>query len=340
VKILAIKWRRLGDTVLWTASLDALRQFYPHAEIDIAFPAPYTPLFEGHSSFQTLFPLKSDKTTLSRFTSAWIARQYDLVVCFHASDSLRRLARQANGKKTLIHHHSRKGLRFGSDLPIVSAGKPMNAIERDLNVLRTLGWNGKNPGTRVHCTTPWKERALRQMAESGSDPRRPILILSPGASRLSKRWPLQHYASVAEKLSASHQVIVLAETMETLGPDTLAVARLKNVAQLVFTPLLEDAIGMLALAQTYLGSDSGLKHLAAALGVPTFTLFGPESVGEWHPYDPSKHSALRNRVECRFEDKDNPEFAWCGEEVCPLASHACMALTRPDEVIAAIEGAR
>ena len=57
MKILAIKWRQLGDTVLWTSALEALRLHYPKAEIHLALPKAYVPLFSGDSRFHRLLPL-------------------------------------------------------------------------------------------------------------------------------------------------------------------------------------------------------------------------------------------------------------------------------------------
>jgi len=82
------------------------------------------------------------------------------------------------------------------------------------------------------------------------------------------------------------------------------------------------------------GSDSGVKHLACAFNIPTVTLFGPESVGEWHGYDSVRHRVIQKPVGCRNENGESPAYGWCGETVCPLSSHACMTQITPAEVAA------
>ena len=89
-------------------------------------------------------------------------------------------------------------------------------------------------------------------------------------------------------------------------------------------------------ARVFVGSDSGAKHIACALGVSTVTLFGPESIGEWHCYDETKNKAIQVMVGCRDNDPNPPAFSWCGVTVCPYASHACMALIDPEVVLKAI----
>jgi ADP-heptose:LPS heptosyltransferase len=337
VKILAIKCRRLGDTVLWTAALEALLQLFPTSEIDLALPAEYDALFQAHPSFKTRFAIRSDKPSRAALIQTWRARHYDLALVFHASPSTRALARGARAKKTLVHHHDRRGKNFGSDLRITNLGKPMPATERDLNVVRTLGFNGESPATKIYCAPEWKERAAEYWKmTTGAHPSN-LVVLSPGASRLSKRWPLENYAWLVDMLPDDVQIAVVApDDSDWRGQDRFR-NQIEKRARFVWTPKLEDAMGLLSWAQVYVGADSGLKHVAAALDVPTVTLFGPESVGEWHPYKTDRHRALRKPVLCRTNDAADPLYAWCGVEICPLASHACLSLTTPQEVAHAIE---
>ncbi len=333
VKILAVKWRRLGDTILWTSALEALLRHFPGAEIDIAFPAEYAPLFEADPRFKTRFPLKSDGRH-ARLAREWKTRGYDYALAFHASQRTRRLVRRSGAAKCVIHHHSRKGRNLGSDLPVVNLGQPMAATDRDLNVVRTLGWSGAAPETRIFCKAEWKKEAAKQWErQTGLSLQAPI-VFAPGASRPAKRWPLERYATTIEKIASHHPVAVIApDASEFRGMEPIA----RRFPTVFFTPRLEQAIGLLAQAKLYVGSDSGLKHLAAALNIPTVTLFGPESVGEWHPYTEPRHTAIQKPMHCRSNDAGDPRYAWCGVETCPLASHGCLTQITSDEVVGAIE---
>ena len=96
-------------------------------------------------------------------------------------------------------------------------------------------------------------------------------------------------------------------------------------------------MALLSNSQFYIGSDSGVKHLAIALGLKSLTLFGPESIGEWHGYRLDRNPALQIDLTCRDNDADNKNFAWCGAERCPHGSHACMNLLLPEEVVAVVK---
>lgn len=76
--------------------------------------------------------------------------------------------------------------------------------------------------------------------------------------------------------------------------------------------------------------DSGPKHIAVALGTPTITLFSSESMGEFHPYNDTKHIALRSEVNCRPNYSQKKGFEWCGLSHCE--SMICMEQITPQKV--------
>lgn len=323
MKILALKYRRLGDTVLWSAPLQALRDHFPQAQIDLVLPRAYAELFTGDARFQNVFGVQ-DAADIALLRKVWREARYDLALVFHASHRTRRWARAARARRTLIHHHDRRGRRFGSDTAIVDAGRPMHAIDRDLNVVRTLGWKGTAPSPRVRRPPP---------DAPGWTSTRPKILLGPSASRPSKRWPLENYARLTRLLEDRAEVRWIANSAEEFR---LFWRPSEAQGPWIFTPTLQDASRWLASADLFVGSDSGIKHLAIALGVRTLTLFGPESLAEWHPYDLDAHPVLQQAVGCRDRDAHDPRFAWCDAFTCPLASHACLRLTTPETVAHAI----
>ncbi len=142
------------------------------------------------------------------------------------------------------------------------------------------------------------------------------------ASRPAKRWPLARYFQLASQLKGKARVGVVYDSPDAFGGDTYFRNELAKVATLYPTPDLPSLMALLPQARCYVGSDSGVKHLAIALGVRTLTLFGPESVGEWHCYDPKIHPYIQYELKCRSNDSGTPEFAWCG------AHHARIVPTR------------
>ncbi len=309
MKILAFKNRQLGDTALWTASIEALSCWAKKnsAELHLMFPKPYADLF-------THDPRPSKKILFTEWNRDLLSQlkkeNYDWVLGFHVSQSQAKQLRKLSQNR-ILHHHSRIPNTAFSTVLIPHLGKPMSAIERDLNVVRALGWEGLSPLPKIYFP---KQNSLRDQ-----------ILISPLASRESKQWPLDRFLALIERLPTKPKLLL--EKMPEW--DSYYLKRLEPYIQL--TPTLTALIEELVRGKLWIGNDSGVKHIAAALGTPTLTLFGPESIGEWHGYPLETHRTIQKQVLCRFNDID--DYAWCGEKICPLASHACMNLITIDEVL-------
>jgi heptosyltransferase-2 len=126
----------------------------------------------------------------------------------------------------------------------------------------------------------WRNR--RGLAADG----RPIVTLSPGAVGAGKAWPLGHYAELARALAGDGaSVWVLGGPNETPLAATIVAAGGSRVRDLTGTDL-RNAILAHAAADVAVTNDSGLMHVAAALGTPTVAIFGPTSPWHWKPLNP------------------------------------------------------
>jgi heptosyltransferase-2 len=115
---------------------------------------------------------------------------------------------------------------------------------------------------------------------------RPIVALCPGAVGAGKAWPPGHYADLASALSRSGAAVwVLGSPAETPVARDIVAAAGPNARDLTGADL-RDAILALAAADTVVSNDSGLMHVAAALGTPTVAIFGPTSPWHWKPLNP------------------------------------------------------
>ena len=169
--------------------------------------------------------------------------------------------------------------------------------------------------------------AWRQSRGLNSDSR-PVVALAPGAVGPSKRWPASAYAALTQRLWASGaSVWVLGGPAEK----ALAAEIIGDTAARDLTgPDLRDAILALASATAAISNDSGLLHVAAALGVPTVGIFGPTSPWHWAPLNP---------LAATIETKSTLDCRPCHEPVCRLGHHRCMHEIGMDEILAAAASA-
>jgi heptosyltransferase II len=157
---------------------------------------------------------------------------------------------------------------------------------------------------------------------------RPVVALAPGAVGPSKRWPASAYAGLTRRLLTDGAAVwVLGSPAEK----ALAAEIVGDTAARDLTgPDLRDAIFALASATAAVSNDSGLLHVAAALGIPTVGIFGPTSPWHWAPLNP---------LAAIIESKSALECRPCHKPVCRFGHHRCMREIGIEEVSAAAAAA-
>jgi heptosyltransferase II len=169
----------------------------------------------------------------------------------------------------------------------------------------------------------WRRRF--QVADS-----RPAIALAPGAVGPSKRWPAEYFAALAKRLVAEgYSVWVFGGPHEKSLADEIVQA--DHIHMREFTgPDLRNAILGLAAARAAVSNDSGLLHVAAALGKPSVGIFGPTSPWHWAPLNP-----LSGIIQAPGELACRP----CHKPVCRLGHHRCMRDSAVDRVFAEVKRA-
>jgi heptosyltransferase II len=163
----------------------------------------------------------------------------------------------------------------------------------------------------------------RQQGLAG-DTRRAV-TLAPGAVGPSKRWPAGAYATLARRLIADgFSVWVVGGP----GEKALAAEIVGDTAARDLTGTdLRTAILALAASAAAVSNDSGLLHVAAAVGTPAIGIFGPTSPWHWAPLNPLAATIeATTMIDCRP----------CHKPVCRLAHHRCMREIPPEQVFTAV----
>ena len=141
---------------------------------------------------------------------------------------------------------------------------------------------------------------LRSVADRGIGFNRPPathVVIHPGAGSPDKCWPAECYVELAERLMASGRLVrfVIGEVERDRWPAE-ALRQLAAVTEVRQPATLLDLLSEVSMATHFVGNDSGPSHLAAILGVPTVTLFGPTDPARWHPLGPSVRHLRRQPI--------------------------------------------
>ena len=208
-------------------------------------------------------------------------------------------------------------LRFGeSKLPRMIDRCAMLALPRGAKPRET--WPLPKLKVAAAKVAAWRNRRGLDEGE------RPVVAFAPGAVGPSKRWPSAAYAALCRRLmSDGFAVWVLG------GPgEKQAAAEIvgDSAARDLTGDDLREAIFALAAASVAVSNDSGLLHVAAALGTRSIGIFGPTSPWHWAPLNP-----LAATIQAPGEIPCRP----CHKPTCKFGHHRCMQEISADEVFAA-----
>jgi len=267
MKILFVTATRIGDAVLSTGLLSHLLERHPGARITVAAGPVAAPLFEGVPGLERLIVVDKRKRGLHWWTlyRKVALRRWDLVVDLRGSGLAYFLwagRRRVAGRSDPCEHRVRElGRLFDLDPP---------------------------PSPRL-WTLPRHESAAAALIPTGP----PVLAIGPAANWRAKTWRAERFAELARRLTgpggplagARVAVMAAAAEREQAAPVLAAIPAERRLDLVGRTDLL-TAAAALRRAALYVGNDTGLTHIAAAMGAPTLALFGPSPAERFAPWGP------------------------------------------------------
>jgi ADP-heptose:LPS heptosyltransferase len=291
-RVLIIKVRALGDTLLATPAVAALRRGLPGAQFTAVVSPAGREVLENNPDLDEIL-IYNKETPGPGYHLSFLRNlaggHYDLAVALHASWRTALMARVSGAAQRVVHNHS--GANYFSTIRIPFKKESKSAIQRDLDAVRALGLERVGESLIFPLTAESMRAARLFLAERRVDAGR-FMVLIPGAGKGRKRWTADAAAAFLDQVEGRLPVrwVVLA------GPaDRDLAAAIHDRARqrpLVFSRSLCEAGALLSLSRGAVTTDSGPKHLAVAVNVPTLTLWTDEPEAEWHPYDLSRHALL------------------------------------------------
>lgn len=327
-KILAIKLRAIGDTVIWTSALQLLRDSFPEAEVHTLTYASNAAVLKDHPAAKFQHYLKGH-THLELLKMLWSLRRerFAWLLGFHATTSLCRWAWLTGASKVALHHHSWARTPRGS-VPVPHAAELEDAITRDSRVIEAMGLKVGRPKTRIFISSfesDASEALVRaRIVQSGGDIKLPRYLFLPGAGHKLRRLAKDMWLPLAEKMLFDKRYQPMVVVDEALSKEL----GLREDCQRLGLPLfdqgnLREFMALVSRGERALANDSGPGHIAVALGLKTSFVFGPGCGGDWHPYDKREHPLFRVDVPCRAEGpRDREQFQYCTLNEC--SHHRCM----------------
>lgn len=324
----------LGDAVMTTPALRRLRTVFPAARITLLATPRTTGLFTGSSLVDSVLIYHRQEEGVEAFwqmTRVLRAHKFDLALLFQNAFEAALLAKlgriplrlgyAAQGRSLLLTHRLKRGKQHRNRHQVHDYLDLVLLAERVCLGQTTTPLTPPDLLPKLNASIDQMQEAEVLLRRQGIEaPRQPLIALNAGATNSrAKCWPEDRFAALADlfAMQLQAQIIFIGAPSERENAARVLAQMQKMQTRaalnLAGETSLTQLVGLLARCDLLVSNDTGPAHIAAALGRPTLTLFGPTNEFETAP---TGERAALLRV-------DGIECARCMHRVCPI-DHRCM----------------
>lgn len=332
-RVLVVRLRSIGDTVLSTPSLIALRRFLPDAQIDILLEDWVAPVLEGFDAVDNVLTVER-RSKKSRFEIARKIRRerYDVAFNLHGGTTATFFVRVSGARHRVgFSHYSYKFL-YNHVLSSSADYWQKDFTHSAEQQLALLGFAGvpveDRPKSRLNVTEKARKSIEEKLKSAIRNPQSKIALFHPVAAFDTKQWATENFARTAEFLSAKgFKIAAVATKKEREVLENLK--KLSNAPILVFDDLtLPEITALASRAGIFVGNDSGIAHIAAAVNTPTVVIFGSSNINHWRPWTVAPNEIVYEKLPCQP----------CAGYFCKeFDAPKCILSVKTESVIEAIE---
>ncbi len=324
-KILIFKLSSLGDLILISPSIRAIRKHFPDGKITLMTDFESRQIVELCPYLDEILYIdkKAYWKNLPQIIKKLSSRAFDISVDF-----------QNNRWTHLVGFLSRIPNRYGFQrkwgwpclnhrAPSFQAKQPSPPVQHQFQILKLLGIRLENDHLEFWTTEKDKINAEKLLLESGIDISRPILGMNIGASWVTKRWPASHICEFARQIHtyAKWQLVLTGSSKERSFADEILLLSQYPLFSVVGKTTLRELGALIQRCSFFVSTDSAPLHIAGAFGTPTIALFGPTDAKRHLPPG-EKTIFLQQKVDC------GPCYrSYCNHDFI------CMKKIEPDLVI-------
>jgi lipopolysaccharide heptosyltransferase II len=334
-KILLIRLRRIGDIVLTTPAVRALKLALPQAELSYVVEEPYRRLVEGNPDLAEIIVVPKAQT--GRDFAALVRRvrkaAFDAVLDFHSGPRASLLSLLSGAKIKIGYRIKYRGFIYDVRIPRRPDGVRVHSVENHVNLVRALGVPVTDVPELVVPEARPEEAATvsRFLGENGltAGVEGLPIVLHIGAGTKFREWGAENMAGLVGLLEKRPGVrVILIGGQEDRTIEAAVLERAPGTLSLVGQINLAETRELIARAALFAGPDSGPMHIAAATGTPIVAWFGPNVTAHVAPWKP--------RAEARIIEKDL-DCRPCKQRECVHGDVRCIQTITPEEVFEACD---
>jgi heptosyltransferase-3 len=281
-RILVIRGGAIGDFILTLPAIRLLRESFPQAHLEIVGYEHIVALAEGRFyadstrsiEYAPMAAFFSPKAALSPELSEYFASFQQVVSYLYDPDGYFHANLARAGVKNILPAYSRLD---DSDHAAHQLARPLQQLALFL----------EDPAARLHPT----EEDRREAAEYfGTATTQPVIAVHPGSGSPAKNWPVERWAELGRRIAAAPRaprLLLIGGEADHAPLEKLTAAWAGLPVSLARDLPLPRLAAVLEQCALFLGHDSGISHLAAAVDRPSLLLFGPTDPEIWAPANPA-----------------------------------------------------
>jgi ADP-heptose:LPS heptosyltransferase len=337
-RIAVFRALHLGDLLCTVPALRALRRAAPQAQITLVglpWTASFSERYRHYVDDWREYPFGEDLPSasdgdarLQAFLAGMRARRFDLAIQLHGSGARSNELVAAFGARRVAGFHP-PDTTVADPAAFLPWRDDEGEIERWLRLLRHLGADSDDGVIDLPVQASERCEAALLLAQAGLVGR-PYVCVHAGARLASRRWPLARFRAVAEHLAAQGYSLALTGAAAEIAQNN----ELRHGLQLPPGTVLGDFAGrtsigalaeIVARASLLVANDTGISHVAAAVGTPSIIVSSGGDAKRWAPLRHDLHQVLAHAVPCRP----------CAHLECPYPGHPCASAIDVGTVLAA-----
>jgi lipopolysaccharide heptosyltransferase II len=334
-KILIVKLCCIGDVMFTTPLIRTLRKNFPQAEICYLVGKWTKDVLEKNPNINRVIIFdvpfeEKNKLSKLKYILKFIGRlrdeKFDLAINCHRSFASNIFLFLSRVKYRVGFNWHHKGFTLNKK---INFDYKKHEVERYLDIARGIGLNPEDNYLEIGLSE--EDRKFTEEIFLKFNPRRKKSVsvfpgggVNPKTTMLSKRWPAENYAKLCDWIIEKYGAIVFflgGKDDESVAEKIIGLMKNKAI-NLVGKTTFRQSAGIIESTSLFIGGDSGLLYIAAAVGTPTIALFGPSNPNLVSPLG-EKHKYIWKKVECSPcyipETVHKREFLKCNDYKCMKA---------------------
>jgi len=311
-RMLLIQLGDIGDVVLTSPTIRAVKESRPNANISILVRKPYGSLLLANPAIDEVIEfekIRGNWLHILRGYTAFAGRlrqaHFDMVVDLRTGDrgailsfltgAPLRIGRPGN--KNQFWHKILFTQIVRDPLPISPRAHP--GADQSLRIMREIGIDTEDTTPRLYIALNDQGSAKKILATAGIVPESGIVTVNPYSRWKYKEWSNEKWGSLLDLIWEAYKIpaVLIGSSQEVAGCQEIVAGREGHTISLAGKTTLGELAAVISMSKLHLGVDSAAPHIAAALGTPTVTIHGPTDWRAWRVVN-ERHKVISSMMDC------------------------------------------